>query len=340
MTASDAKMILAGDIGGTKTRLALYRREGDELASERVETYSSCEVREFPNLLKRFLKDHSGPIESACFGAPGPVFEGEVEPTNLEWKVTEEDIRQALEIHAVKLVNDLVATAAAIPHLAPEQVVTLQEASSARQAREQRCVVLAPGTGLGQAYLAIRDGEPRLFPSEGGHTDLAPTNALEVDLCHFLRARHQRVTWEDALSGPGIENIYAFLLESKYRRVPEALAERLAADDRAKVISEAGLRGEADICVETMDIFVSLLGSLAGNVALGFRANGGVYLGGGIPPKILPALQKGAAVQAFLDKPSMAGLMKRFPLRVIMDDHAAIMGAARIASRLAVGAES
>jgi glucokinase len=327
-------MLLAGDIGGTKTRLALFQHDGHCFMRGETETYSSQEASGLPELLRQFLRAHPAQIQSACFGAPGPVFSGEVDPTNLDWNISENEIKRFLHIDSVHVVNDLVATAAAIPHLEPDKILTLYEGKPS-PASEQRYVVLAPGTGLGQAFLVIRDGEQFLFASEGGHVDFAPSSEIQIELLRYLLRRFPRVSYERVLSGPGTENIYDFLLETIYHSEPEELIQCFRHEDRARVISECGLEGRHEICIQTVDIFAAVLGSYAGNLALTFRANRGVYLGGGIPPKLISKLQEGPTVRAFLKKERMADLVAAIPLRVIMDDHAALLGAASIAARAA-----
>lgn len=327
-------MLLAGDIGGTKTRLALFDREGDRLTRGHTEVFSSQEATGLPEMLRHFLAKYPANIQSACFGAPGPVFAGEVDPTNLDWNVSEDEIRTALGIDSVKVVNDLVATAAAIPHITPDKLLTLYEGKSS-QVPEKRYVVLAPGTGLGQAFLVIRSGEPFIFPSEGGHVDFAPTSDIQIDLLRYLRTRFPRVSYERVLSGPGLENIYDFLRDTIYRDEPPELAQRFPQEDRAKVISQAGLADISPIATQAVDLFATILGSYAGNLALTFRANRGVFLGGGIPPKMIGKLAGGSTVLAFLKKERMTDLVAAIPLRVIMDDHAALLGAASIAAHSA-----
>jgi len=199
---------------------------------------------------------------------------------------------------------------------------------------EKRYVVLAPGTGLGQAFLVIREGEPFIFPSEGGHVDFAPTSDIQVELLRYLMGQLPRVSYERVLSGPGLENIYNFLRDTVYHEEPKELAQRCERADRAPVISQAGLEGAYPIATQAVDIFATILGSYAGNLALTFRANRGVFLGGGIPPKMLSKLEEGSTVRAFLKKERMAELVAAIPLRVIMDDHAALLGAGSIAERL------
>jgi glucokinase len=294
---------------------------------------ASEEAADFGALLKRFRSQHPATVRGACFGAPGPVVAHEVIPTNLDWKVTEDQIRAALGIDSVKLVNDLEATAAAVPHLDPGQTLTLHEGCPHQHA-QRRYVILAPGTGLGQAFLVVAGGEPMIFASEGGHADFAPTSPQQVDLLRYLSGRFPRVSYEHVLSGPGLENIYDFLRDTVYLEEPAVLAERLGREDRARVISEAGLGREFPICTQAVDLFAVILGAQAGNLALGFVAHDGVFLGGGIPPKMRQKLREGPTVEAFLKKEKMADLVSRIPLRVILDDHAALLGAASIAARI------
>jgi glucokinase len=325
-------MILVGDIGGTKTRLALFRRDGDHWIRGETESFPSQDATDFSEILQKFLARHPTRLECACFGAPGPVFAGEVDPPNLDWDVSEADIKKALGIDRVKVVNDLVATAAAVPLLPSEKILTLYEGKPS-QVPEERFVVLAPGTGLGQAFLVIRDGNPFVFPSEGGHVDFAPTSDLQIKLLSYLLGRFPRVSYERVLSGPGLENIYDFLRDTVFHGESEDLKTLVQSEDRAKAISQAGLEGTHAIAIEALNMFTTILGSYAGNLALTFRANRGVFLGGGIPPKMIDKLKEGPAVKAFLKKDRMADLVAAIPLRVIMDDHAALLGAASLAGR-------
>jgi glucokinase len=325
-------MLLAGDIGGTKTRLALYRRERDQVVAVETQTVASRDSATFVDVLLDFIAGRKIPLEAACFGAPGPVMNRRVSATNLPWEIDEGELASFLGIEKVRLVNDLVATAAAIPRLKPESFILLHPGTRNTD-REQRCVVLAPGTGLGQAFLILGPDKDRFYPSEGGHADFAPTSDIEIELLRFLMARFQRVSYERVLSGPGLENIYDFLCAEVYHSEPADLKLRLETGDRAKVISESGLAGQHEVTTRAMDLFAKILGSQAGNLGLAFRASGGVYLGGGIPPKIIEKLTEGATVRAFLDKEPMTEVVEAIPLRVIMDDHAALHGAAAIATR-------
>lgn len=323
-------MILVGDIGGTKARLALYDAS---LQRRLVESYSCREYTNLEAILRQFADKHDVRVERACFGVPGPVIHGRAEATNLPWKLDEKTISATLGVKKVKLVNDLVATTSAVPHLRASELVVLHPGVKQVDRTAARAV-LAPGTGLGQAYL-IWDGERYVaHASEGGHVDFAPTNDLEIELYRYLHEKYARVSLERIYCGPGLLAIFTFLQEVRGIPVPHELQERMRNGDQAAVISQTGLSGEFDICVQTMDLFVTGLGIIAGNLVLTYLATGGVYLGGGIPPKILPLLRDKKVVQAYLNKGRLSNLVEDTPLYVIADDHVALLGAAHLAARL------
>jgi len=323
-------LILVGDIGGTKTRLALYDAQ---FTRRDVVSYACKDFRNLEAILATFLRGRDMNIAAACFGVPGPVIDGRSEATNLPWQLNESSLAAILNIDRVLLVNDLVATANALPYLAESDLVTLHRGQAEDDTTAARAV-LAPGTGLGQAYLTW-DGEKYVpHPSEGGHADFAPTTEQEVQLYRYMRDKYPRVSYERIYCGPGLVEIYAFLKDTGQAPEPEELLRRFETQDPAAVISTAGQSGEFDICVQAMELFVAGLGSLAGNLVLTYLATGGVYLGGGIPPKILPKLQDGTAVRAYLDKGRLSKMVQDAPFYVIRDDHAALLGAAHMAAEL------
>jgi len=325
-------MILAGDTGGTKTRLALYELDGAKLHRQTTETFVSRDYPGLEEIVDVFLDRNRATVKAACFGVPGPVVNGAAKTTNLPWQLQEEKIAQTVGINAVRLVNDLVATTAAIPHFSPDELFTLYEGSL--ESEKKICAVLAPGTGLGQAFLFRDNGHYHVIASEGGHSDFAPTNELEIELLHYLKKKFEHVSYERVLCGPGLHNIYNFLKNSERALEPAELAIRFAGKDPSAVIAAAGLAGEFDICAKALDIFASILGAQAGNLALTLLATGGVYLGGGIPPKILPKIKEGATVASYLDKGRLSDVVKKTPLYVIRDDHAALLGAASLAMEM------
>jgi glucokinase len=321
-------VVLAGDIGGTKTNLALFvRHEGRPLPAA-VESYPSQEASNLESIVKRFLSSHSASLSSACFGIAGPVVNGRCKTTNLPWEVSEARLKRAFRWERVSLVNDLSATAMAIPLLNRRELATLNKG---RPQKGGNTALVAPGTGLGQGLVVFHQGKALPVPSEGGHVDFAPTRELEVELWRTLKQKFGHVSVERIVSGPGLIEIYAWLKESGRYREPQWLKDRLLEEDPAKVIAENGLAENHSLCVEALRTFVSILGAVSGNLALTAMATGGVYLGGGIPPKILPALKTGPFMKAFTDKGRFRGLLEKIPVRVIMNERAALLGASECA---------
>lgn len=332
-------MILAGDIGGTKCNIALFTVRGDQLSPCVERTLASKDYPGLEDLIREFLDEATGypspgsedHITAACFGVAGPVVEGRCEATNLPWVIDERDLGRVLKLTQVSVINDLVATAYGVPVLAPDEVFVLNEGQSHCHGN---MALIAAGTGLGEAIL-FWDGQAyRAVSSEGGHADLAPRNALEIELLQYLLSRFHRVSYERVLSGPGIFNIYSFLRQAGYGQEPPWLAEKFQGQDPSAVITEAALQGKSDLCVRAIDLFVSLYGAEAGNLALKALATGGVYVGGGIAPRILDRLRDGTFMAAFTDKGRLSPLLEAMPVRVILDPKTALYGAARCASLL------
>lgn len=334
-------IILAGDVGGTRTRLALYNvtdvRGRDSFERRAVSYFDSGSEPSLEGIVHRFLQQHlpQGRIDAACIGIPGPVVFGTVRATNLPWRIEETSFADAMGIPRFRLVNDHVATAAAIPLLGPDDTAVLHPGLEDRERRV--FALLAPGTGLGQACLYLDDaGLAHPFPSEGGHVEFAPKDELEFDLLKYLKGTLKtRVSIERVLSGPGLVNIYSFLRDSYGCVEPGSLREELAqARHPAAVITGHGMSGRFSICVRTLDIFARLLGSRAGDVVLTYLSTGGLYLGGGIPPKVLGKLKEGGMLEGYLGKGRLSPLVESTPLHLILDDSAALLGAAFIASGL------
>ncbi len=329
--------LLAGDAGGTGTRLALYERAGESFALLRTAEFESRAYPTLEAIVRAFLTgDAPQPtIEAACIGVPGPVVGGVVRVTNLPWMLEAGVLAEALGLPTLALVNDHVATAAALPLLGPGELITLHPGLPEREG--EVFAVVAPGTGLGQAYLARGvDGRYRPFPSEGGHAEFAPRDEVEFDLLTYLQARlRKRVSVERVLSGPGILNIYAFLRERRRLDEPAELRDEIAAAaSPAAVVTGHGLAGRHPICVETLELFARLLGSHAGDAVLTYLCTGGLFLGGGIPLKVAAKLQEGGTVAAYLNKGRLSPVVAMTPLHVIRDERAALLGAASIAASL------
>ncbi|MGD8543367.1 MAG: glucokinase [Desulfobacteraceae bacterium] len=323
------KMVLAGDIGGTKTHLAVFAPGSDVRNPFREKTYASGRYASLEALAREFLTAIDAQVERASFGVAGPVVAGRARITNLPWVMEEAQLAEALGLASVHLLNDLEAIAGAVPALRETDQVVLNRGQAASGGA---VAVIAPGTGLGEAFL-VRDGTRyRAQPSEGGHADFAPNSALQAELLNHLQQRFGHVSWERVCSGSGLPNIYDFLKASGHAPEPDWLAASLAAaDDRTAVIVRAALDAgrPCRLCRTTLETFVAILGAEAGNLALKVMATGGVYLGGGMPPRILPALGDGIFMEAFADKGRMAPLLKQMPVHVITNPKAALWGAAR-----------
>ena len=337
-------MILAGDVGGTKVHLALYNFESGKLKPVRDQKYPAAEHASLDEVVLKFLAEdpasedgdpqtsleHHG-VVAACFGCPGPVRDGRIKLTNLPWSLDARSMVKELDIEHIFLINDLEANGYGIPELRADSVFTLHRADATAVGHRG---LISAGTGLGEALL-IWDGHLRRhtpIPSEGGHCDFAPRTDREVDLLQYLRRTLDgRVSFERVVSGIGIKNIYAFLRDDQGMEEPAWLRDRLASEDPNAVIGSCAEDGSSPICFETMQIFSAAFGAEAGNVALKVLSTGGIYLGGGIAPKALKTLQNGAFTEAFLDKGRMRPILEGMPVRVILDDTCALLGAAAFA---------
>jgi glucokinase len=323
-------MILAGDVGGTKVHLALYNFEDRKLKPVRDEKVPSQEFVSLEAAVGSFLKaGEQDQIVAACFGCPGPVRDGRIKLTNLPWTLDQNDLAKALSIQHIFLINDLEATGYGIPELAPESLVTLHEGDAAAVGNRG---LIAAGTGLGEALL-IWDGKThRPIPSEGGHCDFAARDDREIGLFRYLSTTlHGHVSWERVVSGIGIKNIYAYLRDVEKVEEPAWLRERVQKEDPNAVIGQCAEDGSSPLCVETMQVFAAAYGAETGNIALKVLATGGMYLGGGIAPKSLKTLRAGGFMQAFLDKGRLSPVLESIPVRVILDETCALVGAAAYA---------
>jgi glucokinase len=321
-------MLLAGDIGGTKTNLAVFSPDGGLRVPLVEATFPSAEYDTLEDLVGDFLSQTGVKVERASFGVAGPVVGGRAKITNLPWVMDEVQLQEALGLLSVCLLNDLSAIGHAIPWLEPADLQPLNEG----QAQPGGAIaVVAPGTGLGEAFLTWDGARYQSHPSEGGHADFAPTSWLQLGLLCYLMARFGHVSVERVCSGRGIPNIYAYLKESGHAEEPGWLAEELAhASDPTPIIAKAALSSDRPcrLCVSTFDVFVRILAAEAGNLALGVMATGGVYLGGGIPPRILPLLEDGRFMDAFRQKGRFSDLLSQIPVCVILNPKAALLGAA------------
>lgn len=326
------ELVLAGDIGGTKTSLALFSVHGEKLRGESTRTFPSKQYSGLAPILKEFLAGANYAIEAACFGIAGPVVDGRVRTTNLPWIIDASALRRSLKLDSVNLLNDLEAAAYGIFTLEEEEFFTLNEGQVRAGGSK---ALIAAGTGLGQAVLYDDGRRFRPLATEAGHADFAPRDDLEIALLRHLIGRFGHVSYERVLSGPGLFNIYRFLKEAQGLAEPEALRERLSiAEDASAVISKAALADEFEICVKALHLFVSMYGAEAGNLALRAKSLRGLYVGGGIAPKILHKLKDGTFMRAFFDKGRYRDLLAAIPVQVMLNEQAALRGAAYCAAFL------
>jgi glucokinase len=318
-------MILAGDVGGTKVHLAVYDFIDGRLKHQRDEKYPAKEYSGLEEIVKEFLG--SDKVTAACFGVPGPVRDGRLRLTNLPWTLDSRELAKDLGITHVFLINDLEANGYGIAELQPDQIFTLSEGDASQIGNR---ALIAAGTGLGEGILIWNGRMHMPFPSEGGHADFAPRNENEIDLLRFLKQKYNgRVSFERVVSGMGMTGIYEFLREVRGMEEPTWLAEKMAdAEDPNSVITEMGLAARAEICEKTLDMFVSSYGAEAGNLALKVLSVGGLYVGGGIAPRLLEKLKDGTFIKAFTDKGRLSQLLINMPVRVILESRAALLGAA------------
>ncbi|MEZ4707877.1 MAG: glucokinase [Caldilineaceae bacterium] len=330
---------IAGDIGGTKTVLAIYDQNSGPATPLVEATFPSAAYPNLEAIVRTFLAQQHGlgaDFVSATFGVAGPVVNGRAAITNLPWRMAEPQLARELSLPRVTLINDLVAIASAIPGLPASDLHTINEG---RAVENGPIAVVAPGTGLGEAYLVHNGERYQAYPSEGGHVDFGPNNGEETELLLFLQkklAAHgsTHVSWERVCSGSGIPNIYAFVKQRSGGAEDPAIADQIArssaqgGDITPIVINNALSDNASPLCRQTLDLFLGILGSEAGNMALKVLSTGGVYLGGGIPPRILETLKRPTFIQAFLNKGRLSAVLAEMPVRVILNSKAALFGAA------------
>jgi glucokinase len=327
-------MILAGDIGGTKTVIALYERAGDGLRHVRDQTFPSKLHKSLDEILGLFFQGmQRPPLRAACFGVAGAVIDGKCRTTNLPWELDEEHLTRVLRAERVKLLNDLEAAAYGMLYLQADELCVLNP--GAHPHRKGNVAVIAAGTGLGEAILYWDGKRHHPLASEGGHADFAPRTEQEVELLRYLwRKFGKHVSYERVLSGPGFLNIYTFLRDQGYEPESPWLAEQLRQGNANATIAELGLARKDPLCAATLDLFTSIYGAEAGNLALKCVAVGGVYIGGGIAPQMLLALQSGPFLEAFTDKGRFTDLTKGIEVSVALNARAPLIGAAHFALRL------
>ncbi len=351
-------MILAGDVGGTKVHLALFDWKDQRIEPQLERTFASSDFETFEDLLEEFLKppqpdeaaeEESSPepasgepssdpkipqppaVQAACIGVAGPVIENRSRTTNLPWALDGDGLAKQFNIPYVRLLNDLEATAYGLLTLRPDELEVLNPGSPPKT--PQAIALIAAGTGLGEAILFWDGARYQPVPSEGGHVDFAPNSDLEIDLLRHLRTSYLHVSYERIVSGSGLHAIYEFLRDTK-KNEPTWIAERLKAENPPALIAEAGLKKQAEIAVQALDLFTSIYGAEAGNLALKAMALNGVYLGGGIAPKLITKLKDGTFMRAFSAKGRYKRLLSSIPVMVIMNQKTAMLGAAAVAAQI------
>ena len=321
-------MILAGDIGATRTRLAAFQTEGNKLQLVVEKTFKSQQHGGLQEIIGTLVKTEGIPVHSACFGVAGPVRGGKSKISNLPWTIDSRELAAQLKVSSVGLINDLEAYAYGIDALESKDFVTLSEGLG--EDAEGNRVVIAARTGLGVAGLYWDGFRHHPFPCEGGHADFAPKNDLEAELAQYLRKKYEHVSCERILSGPGIKNIYDFLRDAGKAEEPAWLQKQMSeAPDQPALVSQLALEHKAAICDQALDIFVGVYGSETGNCALNFMATGGVFIGGNIAAKIVPRMQDPVFMNSFLNKGRMRTLLADMPVKIVLNDDAGIIGAAQ-----------
>ncbi|NGZ10040.1 MAG: glucokinase [Nitrospira sp. LK70] len=352
-------MILAGDIGATKTNLALYEWTNARAEPLRLERFPSGDYKSLEDILVEFLTPPNPPspatsleveeihqrekpstptakpvkLRAACFGVAGPVIDNRCQTTNLPWAIDGQTIAKQFTIPHVQLLNDLEATAYGLLWLRPDELEVLNAGNPPN--KRQALALIAAGTGLGQGILFWDGKTYHPMPSEGGHADFAPTNDQEIDLLRYLRTQYLHVSYERILSGPGLHAIYEFLRDTK-KNEPTWLAQKISVGDPAAEIAQAGLQGQGEIAKQALDLFASIYGAEAGNLALKALSLDGVYIGGGIAPKLITKLQDGTFMKAFTNKGRYKRLMTQIPVKIIMNQQTALIGAASVAGALSL----
>ena len=322
---------LAGDLGGTKALLALYATTGQGYGLVREQRFACSDYGDLSGIIADFLRGAEEQPQMAVFGVAGPVADGKVWMTNLGWLIDQGALRQQFQFAEVILLNDLVAVAQAVSILPPEDLLVINAGTPVPQGS---IAVLAPGTGLGEAYLCWNGEDYTAFPSEGGHADFAPTSEREQGLLAFLRAARGHVSYEQVCSGKGIPNIYRYLTEGAGLKVsPDSQAALAAAPDITPVLMGQALENGGEVARLTLEIFFSVLAAEAGNMALKFLSTGGLYLGGGMLPRLLPAFDPKRFMARFVGKGRMAGILSSIPVKIVTTDRAGLDGAALSAFR-------
>ena len=318
-------IIVAGDVGGTKTYLAAYQPTEHAFKPLAEKRYTTRDLADISSLLAAFVAESGHQPQRVVLGVPGPVRQLPVRAVNLPWLIDPEHIKSHLGIDEVYLLNDLQATSYGTLVLEEDDLCFLNEGETDS---EGNIAVIAAGTGLGEGGLVWAGAHYVSVASEGGHSTYAPGSDLEAELWRYLNGKFDHVSWERVVSGPGLISVYEFLRDRQPERESAWLRDALTEGDRSNTIASAALDEKSDLASEAMDLFVHLYGCEAGNLALKFMATGGLFIGGGIAPKILKRLQRGRFLEGFFDKGRMGEALKSVPVKVVLNDKTALLGAA------------
>jgi glucokinase len=324
-------MVLGGDVGGTNARLAIVELDGRTARIVRERKYRSRDHPGLAPIVRQFCEKEGTRPDRACFGIACPVVGDDCTAPNLPWTINARQLAREIEIPRVTIINDFVAVGYGIESLGPADLATLQEGSPEPQGP---IALIGAGTGLGQGFLLWEKDHYRVVASEGGHGDFAPRGELQAGLLQFLEREFDRVSWERLLSGPGMVNTYRYLLAAAVAPEQQTVRTEMGQEDPAAVIVRRALDGTDRLSARTLDLFCELLGAQAGNLALTVVATGGVYLGGGIAPRIVERLRSGPFLKAFGDKGRLSELLSRIPVHVILGPNVALLGAAAVAGRM------
>ena len=324
----DNSIVMAADVGGTKTNLALFQIENGTLTLLKEKSYRTKMYKSFVEMVHDFHDGDSPSTDGACLGVAGPVHHGKVRGTNFPWEIDREEIHEELNIPFVSVINDMEANAYGLAALDENDFDTLKNGSNI----PGNAVLISPGTGLGEAGLFWDGSHYHPFASEGGHCDFSPRNELDLEILNFLQEKYGHVSWERLISGPGILDIYAVLRNLSGKQEPQWLQEKLEKGDPSIVITETALDGKDPICIETLEVFIRFLAIESAQLALKFKATGGIYIGGGIMPNIINGINREGFCTNFIDAGRMKSLLQMVPVKIILNEKTALLGAAYYAA--------
>lgn len=317
-------LVLAGDIGGTKTNLALYQIDKGQLVLKKENAFKTKNFKSFLAIFYEFIENDSTKIDIICLGIAGPVVSGKVQGTNFPWEINSDAIAKELKINTVVLINDMEANAYGLAALTENDFETLKYGSSI----PGNIALISPGTGLGEAGLFWDGTYYHPFASEGGHCDYGPRNESDVEVWNYFLQKYGHVSWERLISGPGIYDMYLLLRRVSGEKEPEWLKEKLVHEDPAATISDAAFTAKDPVCTETLELFIRFLAIEASQLALKFKATGGIYIGGGILPKIIKHINKEIFQSNFMQSGRLNTLLQMIPVKVILNEKTALLGAA------------